>query len=112
VAQAEHLDRLENGISHLGVTKLLGQKFVAESADAKRIDHQQANCVLAVAAMELETGLNKAFKMAAEYRGSSLFGVVIAYSIDILAHKVCISVVFGVCPVVGLAFDGVYVGRV
>ena len=68
VAQSELLDRLENEISHLGVTKLLGQKFVAESADAKRIDHQQANCVLAVAAMELETGLNKAFEMAAEYR--------------------------------------------
>ncbi len=67
-AQAELLDRLENEISHLGVTKLLGQKFVAESADAKRIDHQQANCVLAVAAMELESGLNEAFRMAAEYR--------------------------------------------
>jgi hypothetical protein len=68
-AQSELLDRLENEISHLGVTKLLGQKFVAESADAKRIDHQQANCVLAVAAMELESGLNEAFRMAAEYRG-------------------------------------------
>jgi hypothetical protein len=68
-AQGELLDRLENEISHLGVTKLLGQKFVAESADAKRIDHQQANCVLAVVAMELESGLNEAFRMAAEYRG-------------------------------------------
>jgi hypothetical protein len=68
-AQAELLDRLENQISHLGVTKLLGQKFVAESADAKTIDHRQANCVLGVAATELEAGLNSSFQMASEYAG-------------------------------------------
>lgn len=68
-AQAELLDRLENEISHLGVTKLLGQKFVAESADAKRIDQQQANCVLATAARQLEEALNEAFRIAGEYRG-------------------------------------------
>lgn len=68
-AQAELLDRLENEISHLGVTKLLGQKFVAESADAKRIDQQQANCVLATAARQLEEALNEALRIAGEYRG-------------------------------------------
>jgi hypothetical protein len=69
VAQADSLDRLENQMSHLGVTKLLGQKFVAESADAKRIDQQQANSVLAVVALELENALNQAFQMAADYNG-------------------------------------------
>jgi hypothetical protein len=69
VAQAELLDRLENEISHLGITKLLGQKFVAESADAKRIDQQQANCVLATAARQLQDAMNEAFRMAGEYRG-------------------------------------------
>lgn len=68
-AQAEVLDRLENEISHLGVTKLLGQKFVAESADAKRIDQGQANCVLAVTAQGLEDGINEALRMAADYNG-------------------------------------------
>lgn len=67
VAQAELLDRLENEISHLGVTRLLGQKFVAESADAKRIDQGQANCVLAVAAEQLEAALNEAFEIASLY---------------------------------------------
>jgi hypothetical protein len=81
-AQAELLDRLENEISHLGVTKLLGQKFVAESADAKRIDQQQANCVLAVAAMELEAALNEAFQMAAEYYGKEPPKVIISRDFD------------------------------
>ena len=69
VAQAEAINRLENQMSHLGVTKLLGQKFVAESADAKRIDQQQANSVLAVASLELENSLNEAFRLAGQYRG-------------------------------------------
>lgn len=82
VAQSELLDRLENEISHLGVTKLLGQKFVAESADAKRIDQQQANCVLAVAAMELEAALNDAFRMASEYNGLEPPKVIISRDFD------------------------------
>jgi hypothetical protein len=81
-AQSELLDRLENEISHLGVTKLLGQKFVAESADAKRIDQQQANCVLAVAAMELEAALNDGFRMASEYNGLEPPKVIISRDFD------------------------------
>jgi hypothetical protein len=82
VAQAEMLDRLENQISHLGVTKLLGQKFVAESADAKRIDQQQANCVLSMAAEELENSLNESFRMASEYNGKEPPKVVISKDFD------------------------------
>ena len=57
------------GMSTLGVTKLLGQKFVAESADAKRIDQAQANSVLAIIAMELESALQQADDLAARYIG-------------------------------------------
>jgi hypothetical protein len=81
-AQAELLDRLENEISHLGVTKLLGQKFVAESADAKRIDQQQANCVLATAARQLQDALNEAFRIAGEYRGIEPPKVIISQDFD------------------------------
>lgn len=82
VAQAELLDRLENEISHLGVTRLLGQKFVAESADAKRIDQQQANCVLQVAALELENALNEAFRIASDYNGKEPPKVIISKDFD------------------------------
>jgi hypothetical protein len=66
-AQQELLRDMEMQMSTLGITKLLGQKFVAESADAKRIDQAQANSVMSVISMELERGLNEAFALAAEY---------------------------------------------
>ena len=47
-------------MSTLGVTKLFGQKFVAESAEAKRIDQAQSNSVLAIISQELESALNQA----------------------------------------------------
>jgi hypothetical protein len=56
-------------MSTLGVTKLLGQKFVAESADAKRIDQAQSNSVLAIISQELESALNQAFDFASRYVG-------------------------------------------
>ena len=81
-AQATMLERLENQMSHLGVTKLLGQKFVAESADAKRIDQQQANSVLATVSLELENALNEAFRIAGEYMGIEPPKVVIDKDFD------------------------------
>jgi hypothetical protein len=66
-AQREILQDLEGHMSTLGVTKLLGQKFIAESADAKRIDQAQANSVLALISMELETSLQRCFNIAAKY---------------------------------------------
>ena len=54
-------------MSSLGVTKLLGQKFVAESADAKRIDQAQANSILSIISMELESALQQAYNVAAIY---------------------------------------------
>jgi len=68
-AQQEVLRDLEVQMGTLGITKLLGQKFVAESADAKRIDQAQANSVMSVISMELERGLNDAFTLAAQYAG-------------------------------------------
>ena len=68
-AQSNELQQLESQMSYLGITKLLGQKFVAESADAKRIDQAQANSVMSIIAMELESCLNQAYQLAAAYIG-------------------------------------------
>ena len=46
-----------------------GQKFVAESAEAKRIDQAQSNSVLAIISQELESALNQAYGIAAKYVG-------------------------------------------
>jgi hypothetical protein len=68
-AQMAELQSLEQQMSTLGVTKLFGQKFVAESADAKRIDQAQSNSVLSILSQELESCLNQAFAYAARYVG-------------------------------------------
>ena len=44
-------------------------KFVAESADAKRIDQAQANSVLSIISMELEAALQQAYDFAGLYLG-------------------------------------------
>jgi len=68
-AQMAELQSLEQQMSTLGVTKLFGQKFVAESAEAKRIDQAQGNSVLSIISQELESALNQAFAFAAKYVG-------------------------------------------
>jgi hypothetical protein len=68
-AQQEELKELEMQMSTLGISKLLGQKYVAESADAKRIDQAQANSVLSIISMELESSLQQAYYFAARYLG-------------------------------------------
>ena len=68
-AQMQELQSLEGQMSTLGVTKLFGQKFVAESAEAKRIDQAQSNSVLSIIRQELESCLNQAFAFAAAYVG-------------------------------------------
>jgi hypothetical protein len=68
-AQMNELQSLESQMSTLGVTKLFGQKFVAESAEAKRIDQAQSNSVLSIISQELESALNQAFSFAAQYVG-------------------------------------------
>ena len=68
-AQMNELQSLESQMSTLGVTKLFGQKFVAESAEAKRIDQAQSNSVLSIISQELESALQQAFNFAAQYVG-------------------------------------------
>jgi len=68
-AQMAELQSLESQMSTLGVTKLFGQKFVAESAEAKRIDQAQSNSVLSIISQELESALNQAYAFAAQYVG-------------------------------------------
>ena len=68
-AQMQELQSLEGQMSTLGVTKLFGQKFVAESAEAKRIDQAQSNSVLSIISQELESALQQAFNFAAQYVG-------------------------------------------
>jgi hypothetical protein len=53
----------------LGISTLSQQKFVAESADARRLDRIDTNSMLSMVSMDLESGLQKAYNMAADYLG-------------------------------------------
>lgn len=68
-AQKELLEDLEQQMATLGVTKLVGQKMVAESEGAKRLDQAQANSTLSLISQELERCLNKMFQLAGIYAG-------------------------------------------
>ena len=81
-SQSAEIEQLEQQMATLGVTKLLGQKFVGESADAKRVDQAQANSVLAILSLELESALNEAFALAAAYLGVEAPRVVLDREFD------------------------------
>jgi hypothetical protein len=54
-------------MASLGISTLSQQKFVAESADARRLDRIDTNSMLAMVSMDLESGLQKAYDLAASY---------------------------------------------
>ena len=53
----------------LGISTLSQQKFVAESADARRLDRIDTNSMLSMVSMDLESGLQKSYNLAASYLG-------------------------------------------
>ena len=53
----------------LGISTLSQQKFVAESADARRLDRVDTNSMLSMVSMDIEQALQKSFNLAADYVG-------------------------------------------
>ena len=51
----------------LGISTLSQQKFVAESADARRLDRVDTNSMMSMVSMDLEQTLQKSFDLAANY---------------------------------------------
>jgi hypothetical protein len=51
----------------LGISTLSQQKFVAESADARRLDRVDTNSMLSMVSMDLQQTLQGAFNLAADY---------------------------------------------
>ena len=56
-------------MSTLGISTLSQQKFVAESADARRLDRVDTNSMLSMVSLDLEQSLQKSFDLAANYLG-------------------------------------------
>jgi len=68
-AQSAEIQELQQQMATLGISTLSQQKFVAESADARRLDRIDTNSMLSMVSMDLESGLQKAYNLAANYLG-------------------------------------------
>tara|TARA_B100001093_G_scaffold497455_1_gene544405 strand:- start:7256 stop:8707 length:1452 start_codon:yes stop_codon:yes gene_type:complete len=66
-AQSAEVQELQQQMSSLGISTLSQQKHVAESADARRLDRIDTNSMLAMVSMDLESGLQKSYDLAASY---------------------------------------------
>jgi len=68
-AQTSEIQELQQQMATLGISTLSQQKFVAESADARRLDRIDTNSMLSMVSMDLESGLQKSYDLAANYLG-------------------------------------------
>ena len=82
-AQSAEIKELQMQMATLGISTLSQQKFVAESADARRLDRVDTNSMLAMVSMELEQKLQKAFNLSAQYVGIEPPEVKISRDFDI-----------------------------
>jgi hypothetical protein len=82
-AQANEIRELQMQMATLGISTLSQQKFVAESADARRLDRVDTNSMLSMVSMDLEQSLQKSFKLAANYIGIEPPEVTISRDFDI-----------------------------
>jgi len=82
-AQSSEIKELQMQMATLGISTLSQQKFVAESADARRLDRVDTNSMLAMVSMELEQKLQKCFNLSAQYVGIEPPEVKISRDFDI-----------------------------
>ena len=82
-AQSAEIKELQQQMATLGISTLSQQKFVAESADARRLDRIDTNSMLSMVSMDLESGLQKAYDHAADYLGIEAPKVKISRDFDL-----------------------------
>ena len=82
-AQTNEIQELQLQMATLGISTLSQQKFVAESADARRLDRVDTNSMLSMVSLELEQKLQKAFNLSASYLGIEPPEVKISRDFDI-----------------------------
>ncbi len=82
-AQSNEIQELQLQMATLGISTLSQQKFVAESADARRLDRVDTNSMLSMVSLELEQKLQKVFNLSANYLGIEPPEVKISRDFDI-----------------------------
>ena len=82
-AQSAEIQELQSQMATLGISTLSQQKFVAESADARRLDRVDTNSMLSMVSLDLEQKVQKAFNLSADYLGLEPPEVKISRDFDI-----------------------------
>ena len=82
-AQSAEIQELQSQMATLGISTLSQQKFVAESADARRLDRVDTNSMLSMVSLDLEQKMQKAFNLSADYLGLEPPEVKISRDFDI-----------------------------
>jgi hypothetical protein len=82
-AQTNEIRELQQQMATLGISTLSQQKFVAESADARRLDRVDTNSMLSMVSLDLEQSLQKSFDLAANYLGIEAPEVSISRDFDL-----------------------------
>jgi len=82
-AQSNEIQELQQQMATLGISTLSQQKFVAESADARRLDRVDTNSMLSMVSLDLEQSLQKSFDLAANYLGIEAPEVSISRDFDL-----------------------------
>jgi hypothetical protein len=82
-AQSNEIRELQQQMASLGISTLSQQKFVAESADARRLDRVDTNSMLSMVSLDLEQSLQKSFDLAANYLGIEAPEVKISRDFDL-----------------------------
>ncbi len=82
-SQSNEIRELQMQMATLGISTLSQQKFVAETADARRLDRVDTNSMLSMVSLDLEQSLQKAFNLAANYVGIAPPEVSISRDFDI-----------------------------
>ncbi|MFN7322916.1 MAG: DUF4055 domain-containing protein [bacterium] len=70
-SQFQRLDQLERQINELGLSAVLGQKLVGETASAKMIDRSQGDSTMMVIAQNVQDMIDNAWQYHAQFLGQN-----------------------------------------
>jgi hypothetical protein len=82
-AQQAYLDRLEDQMTSLGVSTLFTQKYVGETAEAKKLSRTDSDSLVTIISKDVERCLQEAFDIAGEYAGMEAPQVVLDRDFDL-----------------------------
>ncbi len=82
-AQQSYLDKLEDQMTSLGVSTLFTQKYVGETAEAKKLSRTDSDSLVTMISKDVERCMQKAMDMAGIYAGREAPRVILDRDFDL-----------------------------